>query len=108
MTKADLVDLLANVLTGLDDALTEDELLADPPTWQMVYALRKHLDDQQRELLTAVLAEENAAYPTLTATIQAAATGLKGVVAQMGQIDQVIGYATQISAAVDQVLKLVP
>ena len=108
MTKADLVDLLANVITGLDHALTEEELLGDAPTWQLVYALRKHLDDQQRELLTAVLAEENAAYAALTATIQAAANGLQGVVTQMGRIDQVIGYVTQISAAVDQVLKLVP
>ena len=108
MTKADLVDLLANVITGLDNALTNDELLVDPPTWQLVYALRKHLDDQQRELLTAVLAEENAAYQASTATIQAAANGLNQVIAEIGQIDEIVAYVTQISADLDQVLKLVP
>ncbi len=108
MTKADLVDLLANVITGLDNALTDEDLLAEPPTWQLVYALRKHLDDQQRDLLKAVLQEENAAYQTLTATIQAAANGLDQIIADMERIDDIIQYVTRISADVDQVLKLVP
>ena len=108
MTKADLVDLLANVITGLDNALTDDQLLADPPTWQLVYALRKHLDDQQRDLLRAVLEEEDAAYQALTTTIQAAANGLNQVIADMQRIDDIIQYVTRISADLDQVLKLVP
>ncbi len=108
MTKADLVDLLANVITGLDNALTDEDLLAEPPTWQLVYALRKHLDDQQRDLLKAVLQEENAAYQTLTATIRAAANGLDQIIADMERIDDIIQYVTRISADVDQVLKLVP
>lgn len=108
MTKADLVDLLANVITGLDNALTDDPLLADPPTWQLVYALRKHLDDQQRDLLKAVLEEENAAYKTLTATIEAATNGLQQIITNMQRIDEIILYVTRISADVDQVLKLVP
>lgn len=108
MTKADLVDLLANVITGLDNALMEQQLLADPPTWQLVYALRKHLDDQQRDLLRAVLAEENDAYEALTVTIQAAANGLQQIITNMQRVDEVIHYVTRISAQVDQLLKLVP
>ncbi len=108
MTKADLVDLLANVITDLDDALTEEQLLSDPPTWQLVYALRNHLDDQQRDLLKAVLQEEGSAYQALTATIQAAANGLEAIVNQVERIGDVIAYVTRISADVDQVLKIVP
>ena len=73
-----------------------------------MYALRKHLDDQQRDLLRAVLQEENAAYQALTATIQAAANGLQQIVTDMGRIADIIQYVTRISADVDQVLKLVP
>lgn len=108
MTKADLVDLLANVITGLDNALTDDQLLAEPATWQLVYALRKHLDDQQRDVLKTVLQEENAAYQALTVGIEAAANGLEQIIADMKRVDEIVNYVTRISADVDQVLKLVP
>lgn len=106
MTKADLVDLLANIITGLDNALTDDQLLAEPATWQLVYAVRKHLDDQQRDLLKAVLQEENAAYQALTVAIKAATNGLQQIMTDMKRVDEIINYVTRISADVDQVLKL--
>ena len=83
MSKGDLVDLLAEILTGLDHALTTSELLGDPPTWQLVYALRKHLDDQQRQLLQTVLQEEDETYRALTGMIQGAANGLESVIQDM-------------------------
>ena len=108
MTKADLVDLLANVITGLDNVLTDGSLQADPATWQLVYAVRKHLDDQQRDLLKAVLDEENAAYGALTAEIAAAANGLDQCIRDVTRVDEMVKDVTRISADVDQVLKLLP
>ena len=108
MNKGELVDLLANILTGLDRALTTSALQSDPPRWQLVYALRKHLDDQQRDLLQSVLEEEDEAYPALTAMIQGAANGLDQVIEDMQQIDVIVAYVTKISADLDEVLKLVP
>ena len=108
MTQSDLVNLLANVITDLDGALMSAQLLSDPPTWQLVYALRKHLDDQQRDLLKAVLEEENQAYGALTATILAASTDLDQVIGDMQHIDNIVKDVASISAAVDQVLNLVP
>lgn len=108
MTKSDLFDLLTEVITGLDAALRGDELLAEPPTYQLIYALRKHLSDQQGEVLKAIFDEENAAYRALTATIEAAANGLERIITDMQQINDIILYVTKISADVDQVLKLAP
>ena len=108
MSKGDLVDVLADLLTGLDHALMTQALLDDPPNWQLVYALRKHLDDQQRRLLQEVLNEENPIYQTLTTRIETAAKTLNEVLAKMQQIDAVVSEVSKVSADVDQVLKLFP
>ena len=108
MSKGELVDLLGHVIDGLDAALMTSELVEDPPNWQLVFAVRKHLNDLQEELLRTVLAEENAAYTILTATIQAAANSLDQVIAHMEKVDQILTWVAKISADVDQVLKLVP
>lgn len=107
MTKIDLVRAIGHVLTELDAALQEPELINQPAKWQQVYALRKHLDDHQRTLVAKMLDEDDLQYRTLTGLIQVAAGQLEDAIADLRKVNKVIDTVAQIAADLDQVVKLV-
>jgi hypothetical protein len=106
MDYAALVTTIGNALTQLDTALTNSKLNNQPAQWQQLYALRKHLDDQQRAFVQQSIVSDNAAFQALANSIQAATNTLDQEIKVMNQIDSIITVVSQISANLDQVLKL--
>jgi hypothetical protein len=107
MDYAALVTTIGNALTQLDTVLTSSALNNQPAQWQQLYALRKHLDDQQRTLVQQSIASDNVAFQALANSIQAATNTLNQEIKAMNRIDSIITVVSQISANLDQVLKLV-
>ena len=105
MTQTDLVNAIGNVLTQIDTAL----MGLDPSMgqWQQLYALRKHLDDQQRSLVAATIQADDVAFTQAAAVVQLATRQLNAQIAAQNQIDSVIKTVSQISASLDQILKMV-
>jgi hypothetical protein len=44
--------MIGNLLTDIDTTLAQNDFDSSDPSWHQLYALRKHLDDQQRTLVT--------------------------------------------------------
>jgi hypothetical protein len=108
VTLSDLVTLIGNALTQLDTTLTNSDLMdGQPAKWQQLYALRKHLDDEQRELVQADIESDDVAFQTYANQISAATTQLNQQIADMTRIDSIINIVSQVAAEVDSVLKLV-
>jgi hypothetical protein len=107
MTQAELVTAIGNTLTQLDNALMDPVLLNQPAKWQQTYAMRKHLDDQQRALLVATVQSDDAEFQALTGTIQLALKQLQQVIDNLKKIDSIINAVAQISADLDEILKAV-
>jgi hypothetical protein len=108
MTAVELATLIGNVITQLDSTLADPNFLMSDPRWQTLYAVRKHLDDLQRALVEASIAEGNPAYAGLTAQITAANTDLQTVIDDITKIGNIITDISTIASLVDQVLKLKP
>jgi hypothetical protein len=108
MTPIQLVTLIGSVLTQIDSKLADPAFPMSDPNWQTLYALRKHLDDLQRALVQASIAEDDPAYPGLTTQIAAANGDLQTVIADAVKVNAAISDISQIAALVDQVVKLVP
>lgn len=104
MTQTELVNSIGETLTSLDNALMEPALIAQPAKWQQTYAMRKHLDDQQRLLVAQQFDADDADFKSLTETISAATVQLKKVIANMAQIDKILNAVAVISADLDQIL----
>jgi hypothetical protein len=104
MTSTQLVTLIGSILTQIDTTLQTPGL--SDADWQNLYALRKHLDDEQRKLVQKSINEANATYKALTAKLTAANNQLQAVIADLTKVATVINVIAQIAALVDQVLKL--
>lgn len=107
MTQAELVTSIGNTLTALDTLLMGNELNNDKAKWQQVFALRKHLNEQQLSLVQAQLQADDVDFATYTGIIAVATRKLNDEIASMKSIDAIINTVAQISANVDDVLKLV-
>lgn len=107
MTQTELVSSVGETLTSLDNTLMDPNLIAQPAKWQQVYAMRKHLDDQQRLLVARQIDLDDDDFRTFTATIAAATVQLKKVIANMAQIDKILDAVAVISADLDQILTAV-
>ena len=105
MNQADLVTLIGSVLTQLDTTLMSSGLQAQPAKWQQVYALRKHLDDEQRALVQADIESDDAAFQASATLIDTATKQLNQQIADMTKIDSTINIVSQIAASVDSILK---
>lgn len=108
MTQAELVTAIGNILTQMDNTLMDPDLINQQPKWQQVYAMRKHLDDQQRDLVAATIQSDDAQFQTLTGKIQQAIRQLQQVIDDMKKIDSIINIIAQVSADLDEILKAVP
>jgi hypothetical protein len=108
MTPIELATLIGNVLTQLDSKLSDPAFPMSDPNWQTLYALRKHLDDLQRSLIQASIADGNSSYTGLTQQITVANTDLQTVIKDNAKVTAVIGDLSKIASVVDQILKLKP
>ncbi len=107
MTKIQVVELIANVLTGIDRCLSDPNLPPDSAEWHQLYALRKALDDQQRELVTAMFQEDDADFVGISDKIQALNKELVSTLSDIQKIASTIATVTKIIGAVGQLLSLV-
>lgn len=105
MTQKDLVSSIGDAITALDVQLKT----IDPGSaqWQMLYAQRKHLDDQQRSALETTLKDDDAAFQTTAGVITLAIKQLNDEIKAGNQVAAMITTVSQISASLDQLLKLV-
>lgn len=107
MTKVELITAIGNTLTQLDNALADFALVNQPAKWQQAYAMRNHLDQQQRELLVATIQSDDEDFQTLTGKIQAATKQLQQTIEDLKKIDSIIDTIGEISADLDAILKTV-
>lgn len=105
MTQAELVTSIGDTLTQMDNTLMDPALQTQPGKWQQVYAMRKHLDDQQRDLVAATIKADDPTFQAITGKIQLAITQLQQVINSMKKIDSIINTIAQISADLDEILK---
>ena len=68
--------------------------------------MRKHLDDEQRNLLQAELRADDDAFKVLANEISAGAKTLNQQIGDVTKIDSIINLASEIAAALDQALKM--
>ena len=106
MNQTELVTSIGNTLTKIDTALMGEDLMDQPNKWQQLYALRKHLDDEQRLLVKADIDSDDLKFQTLSGTIAVATKQLNQKINDMTKIDSIINIVSQIAANVDSVLQL--
>ncbi len=107
MTKMDLVLVIGQTLTQLDGALADPALIADRPDWQQMYAMRKHLDDQQRLLVAAMIQADDEGFQVLARSIDGSAAQIAQSIKDVARVTATLGTIARIAADLDQVLKLV-
>lgn len=107
MTPTELITAIGVTLTQLDQTLMEPDLINQPARWQQIYAMRKHLDDQQRALLAAAIQADDPGFQALTGKIQLAIQQLQKVIDDLKKIDSVINAIAAVSADLDELLKAV-
>ena len=107
MNQSDLVTSVSNAITQMDTLLMSGTPPFNSPPWQQLFALRKHLDDQQRTLVQQAIQADDAAFQTAAGTVQTATKGLTTAISQQAAVDSIINIVSQISAGDDGVLKLV-
>ena len=105
MSLIDVATTIGNVLTQIDTTLQKPGL--SDPDWQVLYALRKHLDDQQRELVAESINEEDSTYQELTVQLKKASGNLNAVLGDLTKVSSIITTISQIASYADQILKLV-
>lgn len=104
MTRIELATTIGNVLTSLDTILQNPNL--SDTDFQTLFALRKHLDDEQRDLIKASISEADAQYQALSSQLQAANTQLQSTIADLTKVGNVINIVSQIASYADQILGL--
>lgn len=105
MNPQDLVRLIGNALTAIDDCLSRPDFSDNDPRWHQLYALRKALDDQQRELVSAEFQADSGAYRAVTQNIADANAELQRTIADIQRIGDTIATVTEIIGFVGQLLQ---
>ena len=105
MTLVQLVTTIGDVLTQIDTTLQNPGM--QDSEWQTLYALRKHLDDEQRDLVGESINEADNVYKALTIKLNAASNELKNALGDLTKVGNVITEVSKITSYVDQILKLV-
>lgn len=105
MSPTDLIQIIGNILTGIDVLLQNSAL--DPATWQQLWALRKHLDDQQRELVSSEIDETSADYEAATAQLAPINQQVIKTLNDIAKVADTIKMVSQIASIVDGMIKLV-
>ena len=105
MNPPELIRVVGNALTAIDDCLSRPDFSDNDPRWDELYALRKALDDQQRELVSAEFRADSAAYGTVSEKIADASRELQGTIGDIQRIGDSITTVTQIIGFVGQLLQ---
>jgi hypothetical protein len=106
MSKVNVVNQIGDVLTQIDVILSDPDLSQSSPEWQQLFALRKHLDDQQRELVQEILADDTNQFANIAAQLSASADSLDDVAADINKIGSILQAVASVSSLVDKVLNL--
>jgi len=104
MTKIDVVRQIGDVLTQVDTQLSAPDFSPSTPEWQQLFALRKHLDDQQRELVQEIIQDDTTTFQGLAKQLSAAADSLKKVATGIAKIGSILKTVSEVSAIVDKIL----
>jgi hypothetical protein len=105
MNPSGLSASISNSLTQLDTILASGNPPFTSPQWQQLFALRKHLDDQQRTLLQQTIQSDDATFQQAAATVKTATDSLTSAIAEQTKIDSIINIVAEVSSAIDSVLK---
>jgi hypothetical protein len=108
MDQEELVATIGDTLTDLDGLLISPAVNADPAKKQALTALRNNLDDQQRELVKAVLDADTVEFKTQAGLIDKAKEQLDAQLDRMDTIDDIFKTISTISGAVDSILTKIP
>jgi uncharacterized protein YukE len=104
MTLIEVAKVIGDALTQIDTTLQTPGL--SDADWQALYAMRKHLDDLQRDLIGESIEQGNAQYQALTTQLKDATKALAQALADIKKVGDAIGILSQIAAYADQMLKL--
>jgi hypothetical protein len=106
MTTLEIVQIIGDALTQFDVLLANPDFPSSKPQWQQVYALRKQLDDQQRQLVAAAFDESTPQFAQATAQLKSADDTLKQIGGDITKVASVIKLAATLASAADQLLGL--
>jgi hypothetical protein len=102
-----------DVVTQIGDALTKiDALLSDPkfsyrnPKWQQLFALRKHLDDQQRQLVQGIFADDSPEFDRIAKELGDASESLEKVAGDIAKLGTALQTVSAIASLADKILGL--
>ena len=104
MTKIEVVTQIGDVLTQIDALLSAPDFSPSTPEWQQLFALRKHLDDQQRELVQEIIEDDTVSFQSLAKRLSAAADALKKLAGDIAKIGAILQTVSKVSSVVDQIL----
>ncbi len=107
MIPSDLAASISDSLSQLDNILASGDPPFTSPRWQHLFALRKHLDDQQRELLKQTIQADDATFADALGDVKAATADLQAAIDREDKIDSIINIVAEVSSAVDAVLQAV-
>ena len=108
MDQSDVVLSIGDAITELDVQLMSGNPPSQSPDWQILYAQRKHLDDQQRVLVQKAFSDDDAAFQSISTQLGAATDELGTEIETTRRVDKIIRIVAEISSVVDQLIKLVP
>jgi hypothetical protein len=106
MTLVQLVQIIGQILTQLDQILSDPDFPSSNPDWQQLYAMRVHLDNQQRELVGIAIRLDDERFQGLTNQITDANTDLIQQIKSLAKIGDVISTVAKVAALADQILTL--
>ena len=107
MDQSDIVMSIGDAITQLDVQLMSGDPPSQSAQWQILYAQRKHLDDQQRILVRQIFQADDDTYKIITGMLSIATDALNKEIATTKRIDSIINIVSEISSDVDQLLNAI-
>lgn len=106
-TKVEMVTQIGDVLTSIDAILSAPDFSPSEPSWQQLFALRKHLDDQQRELVQEIIEDDTADFNAVAAKLGKAADALAKVGQDITKVGKILDTVSLVASLMDKVLNFV-
>lgn len=106
-TKVEMVTQIGDVLTQIDAILSAPNFFPSEPAWQQLFALRKHLDDQQRQLVQEIIQDNTASFNAVAAQLSQAADSLAKVGKDITKIGKILDTVSLVASLMDKVLNFV-
>jgi len=106
-TKVEMVTQIGDVLTQTDAILSAPNFFPNDPSWQQLFALRKHLDDQQRELVQEIIQDNTASFNAVAAQLSQATDSLAKAGKDITKIGKILDTVSLVASLMDKVLNFV-